>query len=271
MNLTIQKNKWQLILLIAFVSIAIPMVIVAFEIITTEQESVVFLQDYPSAISILILSYYGLLLTLGITWLVKQLLSFARLRNETIKNELQHLQSQVNPHFFFNVLNNLYGIVDKDAKKAQQVILKLSEMMRYSIYDGQKETTTIAEEVTYLKNYVDLHKMRYHKKIDISFDINIDDEQKEVMPLMFIILLENAFKHGVEHLRTNAYIHIQLSSEKDSLVFKVENNFDKEEVKESKGVGLANLRRRLELVYPKKHILSTTQTNDIYKAQLTLN
>ena len=113
--------------------------------------------------------------------------------------------------------------------------------------------------------------MRYHKKIDITFETNIADEQLKIMPLMFIILLENAFKHGIEHLRANAYIHIDLSSTKDTVYFAVENNFDQEEVSEQKGVGLINLKRRLDLVYPKKYNLSAMQTDGVYKAQLTLN
>ena len=267
----INKNRWQFITLIALVTALIPVLITAFELITTQKHSVVFLENYPPIVSILIISYYALLLVLGITWLVKQLMAFIKLKNETVKNELQHLQSQVNPHFFFNMLNNLYGLVEKDAKKAQQLILKLSDMMRYSIYDGQKEAVTIAEEADYLKNYIDLHQMRYHKDIDIKFETDITHEQLKVMPLMFIILLENAFKHGVEHLRANAYVHIELNATKDSVFFTVENNFDPEALSEHKGVGLSNLKRRLDLAYPKKHTLSAQQTGDVYKAQLTLN
>ncbi|MFT5166550.1 MAG: two-component system sensor histidine kinase AlgZ [Saprospiraceae bacterium] len=267
----IDINKWQFIALMVLVTAAIPIVITAFELITTDKESVIFLEHYHPVLGMIVIAYYVLLLVLGVAWLVKQVVSFIKVKNETAKNELQHLQSQINPHFFFNVLNNLYGLVDKDAKKAQQLILKLSDMMRYSIYDGQKKVVAIAEETDYLKNFIDLHQMRYHKNIDIKFETNIENEQLQVMPLMFIILLENAFKHGVEHLRSNAYVHLELSSTKDTVYFAVENNFDPEEVSEQKGVGLTNLKRRLDLVYPKKHTLTAVQTDDVYKAQLTLN
>lgn len=137
--------------------------------------------------------YFILLVFLLSRWIFLQIKSVIRLKNEKAKTELLHLKSQVNPHFFFNMLNNLYGLVGKDAKKAQELILKLSDMMRYSIYDGEKETVLLSEEVSYLENYIELHKMRYHKSIDVKFNIEIKDNDYEIMPLLFIILLENAF------------------------------------------------------------------------------
>ena len=180
------------------------------------------------------------------------------------------MKSQINPHFFFNMLNNLYGLVAKDSQKAQALILKLSDMMRYSIYDGQKSSVTIAEEVAYLKNYIELHKMRYHKEINVKFNTNIYDENVEIVPLLFINLLENAFKHGVENLYDNAFVAIDLTTNKNEIIFTVENNFDPESISETKGIGLKNLKRRLELIYPKKHSLSFKSMDEIYTSQLTL-
>lgn len=95
-------------------------------------------------------------------------------------------------------MNNLYELVDKDSKKAQELILKLSGMMRYRIYEGNKDNVLLSEEIVYLHNYIALHKMRYHKTIDVQFKIETGAIDYEIMPLLFIILLENAFKHGVE-------------------------------------------------------------------------
>ena len=145
------------------------------------------------------------------------------LKNEKTKNELLHLQSQVNPHFFFNMLNNLYGMIDKDTDKSKALILKLSDLMRYSIYEGEKNVVTLEEEITYLKNYIELHQMRYHKKIDIQFNTNLEDSPIKVMPLLFIILLENAFKHGVENLRDNAFISVNITSKNKTILFQIEN------------------------------------------------
>jgi len=214
--------------------------------------------------------YFLLLFFLIIRWIFIQIKTIIRLKNEQVKTELMHLKSQVNPHFFFNTLNNLYGLVGKDAKKAQKLILKLSDMMRYSIYEGQKETVTLAEEVTYLQNYIALHKMRYHKTIDVDFQHQIDEKDYRIMPLLFIILLENAFKHGVENLRDSAYVHIKLIANNNEIYFEIENNFDVMQTPEQGGIGLENLNRRLILVYPNKHTLSYETINNVYKAQLNI-
>ncbi|WP_026935043.1 sensor histidine kinase [Christiangramia echinicola] len=214
--------------------------------------------------------YFILIFVTIAYWLFKQIKSLIRLKNEKAKTELMHLKSQVNPHFFFNMLNNLYGLVDKDAKKAQKLILKLSDMMRYSIYDGEKDTVLLSEEITYLENYIELHKMRYHKAIDIQFNIETNDTDYEIMPLLFIILLENAFKHGVENLREHAYVHINLIASNNQVTFTIENNFDATQDDPNTGIGIKNLKRRLELVYPKNHRLTMSKTDTIYYATLTI-
>ncbi|MBW1298990.1 sensor histidine kinase [Aquimarina litoralis] len=202
-------------------------------------------------------------------WLFVNVRFIINLKNEKKKTELIHLQSQVNPHFFFNMLNNLYGLIDKDSEKAKNLILKLSDMMRYSIYEGQKEYVTLQQEVDFINNYIELHKMRYHKDIMIQFDVEIENEQLKVMPLLFIILVENAFKHGLEVLRSNAFANISMNSKEHKIVFEIENNFDTE-IKNEEGIGLKNLERRLALVYPKKHKLVNSINGDIYKVELTL-
>ncbi len=271
------KNRW---LLIALIAIAlIPIIITVVELITTEKESVIFMGDYDPIIGVVVITYYVGLFGLGVFWFTKQLIALSRLNNETSKAELMLLKSQVNPHFFFNMLNNLYGLVGRDAKKAQELILKLSDMMRYSIYEGANSLVTLKEEVDYLKNYIELHKMRYHKKIDIRFDCQIEKDYK-VVPLLFIILLENAFKHGVERLGDGAYVHVKIVALNNEIQFTVENNFDSAENSKGPGIGLKNLKRRLELAYPKEHELSFFTIENVYtdydgpyifKVQLTLS
>ncbi|MDO6596608.1 histidine kinase [Oceanihabitans sp. 2_MG-2023] len=217
------------------------------------------------------IAFYFILVFITIAhWLFKQIKSIIRLKNEKAKTELMHLKSQVNPHFFFNMLNNLYGLVEKDSKKAQKLILKLSDMMRYSIYEGDKDTVLLSEEVTYLQNYIELHKMRYHKVIDVQFYTDIKDNDYEIMPLLFIILLENAFKHGVENLREHAFVRIHLEVHNNIVNFEIENNFDATQDNHEAGIGLNNLKRRLELVYPKKHTLTISKANNIYNAKLNI-
>jgi two-component system sensor histidine kinase AlgZ len=262
------KNKWLLITLIS--TAAIPIVITFFEMIITGKDSVVFLENYNPIVAVIILTYYIMLVAFGVFWMLKQIKNVITLKKEKSRAELMLLKSQVSPHFFFNMLNNLYGLVGKDAKKGQELILKLSDMMRYSIYEGEKDLVSLKEEVDYLKNYIELHKMRYHKKIDVNFNCQIEEDYK-VMPLLFIILLENAFKHGVERLIDSAYVNINMIIFNNEIQFTVENNFDSSENIKGSGIGLKNLKRRLELVYPNKHKLSFLTVKNVYKVQLTLS
>jgi len=261
----------QIFLILLGIIAVLPFVFTIYQLLSTGKESVVFLENFHPVFALIVFLFYVGLFAYGIFLGLRKLYQIFSIKNETSKNELKHLQSQVNPHFFFNVLNNLYGLVERDAKKAQELIIKLSDMMRYSIYEGQKERVSIAAEKVYLENYIELHRMRYVKKIEVTFETDIVDEEKKIMPLMFIILLENAFKHGVEKLRFDAFVHIKLTASEEALYFEVKNNVDPEEELTKNGVGLKNLRRRLELVYPKKHKLQVSQEGDIYTAQLTIN
>ncbi|WP_420580421.1 sensor histidine kinase [Reichenbachiella sp.] len=183
--------------------------------------------------------------------------------------ELELLKTQVNPHFFFNTLNNLYSLTIKHSDEAPKVILKLSEMMRYSIYEGKKEYVPLKDEIIYLENYLDLHLIRYRKKVDVQFNHSIDESDR-VSPLLFIILLENALKHGVESLSDNAYINMDLSTENGQLKFSLENNFDLLEKSAQGGIGLNNLKQRLKLIYPNKHTLSILEKEDVFRVELTI-
>ncbi len=221
------------------------------------------------AFSVFSLFYFILLFFLLIRWLIRQIKAVVELKNEKAKTELLHLKSQVNPHFFFNTLNNLYGLMEKNSK-ARLMVLKLSDMMRYGIYEGQKDWVTLGEELEYLKNYIELQEIRYHKKSDIQFNHQIDNFDYKIMPLLFIILLENAFKHGLENLEKNAYIHIDLIANDNEINFEIENNFELQPDSNKEGIGLKNLKRRLELVYPNKHALSFNVDTNIYKVKLSL-
>lgn len=204
-----------------------------------------------------------------IPWLTWQVILVVRLRHERKKTELLHLKSQVSPHFFFNTLNNLYGLIKTDPKKAEELVLKLSDMMRYSIYEAQNERVPLEKEVEYLNNYIELHRMRYHKKIDVVFHVEIKEGYR-VIPLLFIILLENAFKHGVENLRENAFVHILLTTADNEIHFEIKNNFDDTMAPEVHGIGLNNLKRRLELAYENKYRLKLAQQYGEYLAELQL-
>ena len=263
----IKRNiKWIVTALLAIA--VVPLLITTYEVIFTENRSVQFLGNYHPKVVFLVITYYFLLLGLGIFWVIRQLVFNSKLKNEKMKAELMLLKSQVSPHFFFNTLNNLYGLVAKNPQKAQELILKLSDMMRYSIYEGEKDTVALREEVDFLKNFIELHKMRYHKQISVDFKCDVDENRK-VVPLLFIILLENAFKHGVENLRENAYIKVNLIESQKQIRFMVENNYNR--IHNEPGIGLKNLKRRLELIYPKQYELTFSISENVYQAQLILN
>jgi len=206
-----------------------------------------------------------------ISWIFNQIRSLRQLKNERSRAELMLLKSQVNPHFFFNTLNNLYGLTVEKSDKAPEVVLKISDMMRYTIYEGKKDQVKLEDELEYLQNFIELHKMRYHKKVDIHFHHQIMEEGIQVTPLLFIILLENAFKHGVENLTQDAWVKISLIAGNGKVIFAIENNFDPNELSGQRGIGLDNLERRLELIYPDKHGLSLKSQDQVFKAQLQLD
>jgi len=206
----------------------------------------------------------------ALLWVYEQWKWVKSLQSQKTKAELSMLKAQINPHFFFNTLNNLYSLTVRNSDKAPDVILKLSEMMRYTIYEGEKEQVDIKDEIIYLNNYIDLHKIRYKKEVAIEFTQNIEEESS-IAPLLFITLLENALKHGVESIANQAYVKMHLESKNGKVFFSIENNFEPSEISDQKGIGLENLRRRLNLIYPKKHEFIIKEHDGIFSAELTLN
>ncbi|NAS30720.1 GHKL domain-containing protein [Flavobacteriaceae bacterium R38] len=202
-------------------------------------------------------------------WIYEQWKWVKGLQAEKTKAELSLLKTQVNPHFFFNTLNNLYALTIKNSKQAPEVILKLSDMMRYTIYEGKKDIVSLEEEIDYLKNYIELHKIRYQKSVTIEFEYTTV-KNDTVAPLLFIILLENALKHGVESLTENAFVKMNLSSNDKEIHFTIENNFDPKEVSPEKGIGLENLKHRLSLIYPKRHKLSIKEEENVFTVNLKI-
>ncbi len=207
---------------------------------------------------------------LFLVWVFEQWKWLQNLKAEKAKTELSLLRTQINPHFFFNTLNNLYALTVKNSEQAPDVILKLSDMMRYTIYEGEKETVKLKDEIEYLNNYIELHKIRYKKSVEITFKHDIDTSLT-IAPLLYIILLENAFKHGIETLTENAFIHMNLYEDTDFIHFDIENNFDPNNLNESNGIGLKNLKRRLSLLYKEKHELTVKKTNNTYKTALKIS
>lgn len=267
----ISKNVRKIFYPIVLVSLIIPGATISFYLVYTGKDSVAF--TFDSAFGAILILYYVVLIstlvTLSIFGIINQIKELLALRNEKIKTEIMLLKTEVNPHFFFNMLNNLYAMVEKDTSLAKEVIMRLSDMMRYSIYDGKKELVTLEEEIEFLNNYIDLHKVRYHREIDFEFNVDVGNTDLKITPLLFIILVENAFKHGVETITQNAYVHLNLRSVGNNIIFETENNFEMDKQTKT-GIGLMNLKRRLELLYGEKSKLDTVLKDNIYYTKLEL-
>jgi len=203
-------------------------------------------------------------------WFYEQWRWLKTLQAEKGEAELALLKSQINPHFFFNTLNNLYGLTVEKSDLAPEVVLKLSDMMRYTIYEGKEDFVPLNDEIDYLQNYIELHKLRYQKSVDIEFHHEINGSFK-IAPLLLIILLENAFKHGVASLTKDAYIHLSLIAEDDYISFSIENNFESTTVEHTKGIGLDNLKKRLNHMYPNHYELIIEERPPVYRASLNID
>jgi len=191
------------------------------------------------------------------------------LQQEKLIAELDLLKSQINPHFFFNTLNNLYGLTIKNSKKAPEVILKLSDMMRYTIYKGKQGFVTLEEELNYIESFISLQKVRLLKDSKIIFTKQIENPKCRITPLLFIIIVENAFKHGSEKLGKNAFVNINFKEDNTAICLDVTNSFLPEE-KNVEGIGLSNLKRRLSLIYPNKHEFTIDVKENIYRTTLKI-
>lgn len=197
-----------------------------------------------------------------------------QLKDEKAKNteaELAWLKNQINPHFLFNTLNNISSLTQIDPDAAQDAIAQLSDLLRYAMYETNKKTVPISGEVEFMRNYISLMKLRCNDKTEVTTTFNVE-QNMEIAPLLFISLIENAFKHGVSSNRPSK-IDILLTQEGDSLVFSCNNtNYPKDDADRSgSGIGLENTRRRLDLMYAGRYEWEQTLTPDnIYQVRITI-
>lgn len=191
---------------------------------------------------------------------------------ENMKTELSFLRSQISPHFIFNVLNNIVALVRLKSNELEPTIIKLSGLMQYMLYETDEEKVSIKTETEYLQAYIDLQKQRFGKKVNIDTNINIESEYDEVEPMLLIPFIENAFKHGVGMIEKPKII-VDLKTENEVLTFIVKNKFNANgtETKDAaSGIGLANVTRRLNLLYGKNHSLVINQIDGWFNVSLTL-
>lgn len=191
------------------------------------------------------------------------------LDNQLKINELKLLKDQLNPHFLFNTLNNLYGLTLEKSDKAPDLVMRLSNMLDYMLYRTNEIKVPLSQEVEMIKNYVSIEQHRFEGKHPIAFDVKGNCEQLVIAPLLFLPLVENCFKHGVQKAIAKSFVNITLKVEKNSIIFKTTNSTSSS-VAESGGIGLSNLRKRLDVIYKKNYTLTLNSSKSHFNAQLTL-
>lgn len=195
----------------------------------------------------------------------------AEMERYALQAEMDYLKYQVNPHFFMNTLNNIHALIDIDAEAAKETVIELSKMMRYVLYDSENSHTNLEREVEFVENYIKLMQIRYTTKVDVQLNIQrpIPVDVK-VPPLLFIVFVENAFKHGVSYSEPS-YVHITLSGDKDFVVCEVRNSRHTKSSAERGGIGLENVRKRLDLLFDKRYkLLIDASCEDEYSVKLTI-
>ena len=198
--------------------------------------------------------------------------ALTQIEKHALERQLQYLKYQVNPHFFMNTLNNIHALVDIDPERAKASIVELSKLMRYVLYEGNNKLTPLSREVQFLRNYVQLMSMRYNTG-NVSISLDAPDVLPDSMlpPLLLVIFVENAFKHGISY-RTKSFVEISLQPHADRLLFSCRNS--RPEIKHDEnmkgGVGLSNVRRRLDLLFPNDYTLDIKEEEDTYTVKLEI-
>lgn len=195
------------------------------------------------------------------------------LEREKLSSELRFLKTQLNPHFFFNTLNNLYALILLKSDLAAEVVLKLSGLMSYVLYESDVEKVRLEKEIKFLNDYIELEKLRFGDEMNVLFEVNGKINEKHIPPLLLIPLLENSFKHGKGQEGGSFQIKAKLSILDKQIDFVVSNSINKERAKEEGkqgGIGLANLKRRLDLLYPNRYHLETEEKGGLFLTHLSL-
>ncbi len=196
----------------------------------------------------------------------------ARLQRAHLEDELRFLRSQINPHLMFNVLNHIHILMKKDADRADDLLVRYSDVLRYQLYESNRETVALGKEVDYLKDVVAVEKMRWGDELKVDCSWNIEDGMVEISPMLLIPFVENAFKHVSRLPSEVGYVNIVLDQTGNTLRLTVENSKtgNAPRKKNASGLGLENARKRLEILYPGRHELVIQKTDTIYKTTLTI-
>lgn len=196
-----------------------------------------------------------------------------KMAEEKIAAELNFLKAQIHPHFLFNTLNNLYTLTLLKSDKAPDIVLKLSELLDYMIYKSNIEFVPLTNELEIAKGYIDLEKMRYSERLELFYEVNGETDKHQIAPLILLPFIENCFKHGASKDRIKPFVKIEISITSASLTLKAINSIPAkggEEEVEKEGIGLKNVKRRLDLIYPDMYNLEIKSDNKLFEVELTI-
>ena len=221
----------------------------------------------------------GELYIVGITTAIKLTFDWIESRNRNqelekinLETEVKYLRAQIQPHFFFNTLNNLYALTIEKSDKAPDVVIKLSKLMQYVLYESKIDFTPLYKEINYIESYLDLEKLRFGNRLKLKIEISGSIDDVHVPPLIFIPFIENCFKHGVSPTNDDINIHILFDATSDFLIFEVTNPIpeivDKRFRQENEGIGIRNVKKRLELNYSNNYKLELKKEISRYKVNL---
>ena len=197
----------------------------------------------------------------------------ALLKSEKLKAEMDFLKSQINPHFLFNALNNIYTLSVIKSDNTPENLLKLSGMLRYMLYDCKEDRVPLKKELEYIDNFISLNKLKDSQGLNIELELDRSQPDLRVAPLIFIPFIENAFKHSKIEDLENGWIKLSLKIQDQTLFFNVKNSISKTTFTKDKvgGIGLRNVKRQLELVYPNKHDLIINKTDTAFEVSLKID
>ena len=232
------------------------------------------LPDYYRAgyFSLMIVSLLLCLMAIGIALSIYYVMRRSERKHKEVEAELAWLKNQINPHFLFNTLNNISSLAQIDGEETQEAIMQLSDLLRYAMYETNRSKVRLDGEVEFMRNYVDLMKLRCNEMTTVNCQFLIINSQLEVAPLLFISLIENAFKHGMNS-NAPATIDIHLEQQDETLIFNCDNTNNPKPTKDrsGSGIGLENTRRRLDLLYPCRYTWEQTITpENIYHVKISI-
>ncbi|MEM8965821.1 MAG: histidine kinase [Bacteroidota bacterium] len=239
-----------------------------------------FRGTYPQFLGIMVSNAFTAVVAVMIIKLAKDYLKDQKrtqaLEKEKLETELKFLRSQFNPHFLFNTINSIHFLIEKDSRRASDTLSKFSDLLRYQLYECNEPQIPLKKEVHYLANFVSLEKLRVNKNISVALDVSENVNGAQIAPFILMPFVENAFKHVSKGKQQDNFIRISLAQQEKQIRFTVENSQEPTEPKARDavyygGIGLANVKRRLDLLYPQQHALQIDSQNETYSVELTID